>query len=110
MNDIPATDTVSDQPPAVTQAQLYDDLRRIGELEDQKHAIQTEIEEKTERLRLALPQLDNDSLLGQMLSAALQPTSKSQNRTASGRSPKKKKETKKKAKTTNRKRSSNGGR
>ena len=109
MNDIPENDTVSDQPPAVTQAQLYDDLRRIGELEDQKHAIQTEIEEKTERLRLALPQLDNDSLLGQMLSAALQPTSKSQNRTASGRSPKKKKE-KKNAKTTNRKRSSNGGR
>ena len=105
MHEILETDTVSEPPPVVTQAQLYDDLRRIGQLEDQKHAIQTEIEEKTERLRLALPQLDNDSLLCQMLSAALQPASRSQDKKASGRSPeKKKKKKKKKTKATNRKR------
>ncbi len=96
MNDIPKADSVSEQPSAVTQAQLYDDLRRIGQMEDQKYAIQTEIAERTERLRSALPQLDNDSLLYQMLSAALQPTSRSRNKKLSGRSPEKKKKKEKK--------------
>ena len=95
MNELPETGTVSEQPLGVTRAQLYDDLRQIGQLEDQKHAIQTEIDEKTERLRLALPQLDNDTLLCQMLSAALLPPSKSHNEKASGRSLKKKKKKKK---------------
>ena len=56
---------------APTQAQLYDDLRRIGQLEDQKFAIQQEIDERTERLRNAIPTLEKSSLLYQMLNAAL---------------------------------------
>jgi hypothetical protein len=52
---------------------LYDDLRRIGQLEDQKQTIQHEIEERTERLRNALPTLEKQSLLYQMLSSALKP-------------------------------------
>ncbi len=76
MNDYPEStaETEEDQP-APTQAQLYDDLRRIGQLEDQKHAIQTEIEERTDRLRSAMKHLDQTSLLYQMLSAALAPPS-----------------------------------
>jgi len=54
-----------------TQAQLYDDLRRIGQLEDQKQAIQEEINERTERLRNAVPHLDTDSLLYAMLTATI---------------------------------------
>lgn len=60
------------EPPSPpTQAQLYDDLRRIGQLEDQKHAIQTEIDERTERLRNAIPTLDKSSLLYQLLSKSM---------------------------------------
>ena len=72
MNE-PSETTSDDNAPMLTQAQLYDDLRRIGQLEDQKHAIQAEIDSKTERLRSALPQLEQDSLLYQMLAAAMQP-------------------------------------
>ena len=54
-----------------TQAQLYDDLRRIGQLEDQKLAIQQEIDVRTERLRNAIPHLDDDSLLCKMLTSSL---------------------------------------
>lgn len=57
--------------PALTQAQLYDDLRRIGQLEDQKHAIQKEIAERTARLRASIPTLDKESLLFKMLSKTL---------------------------------------
>lgn len=57
--------------PPPTQAQLYDDLRRIGQLEDQKLAIQTEIDERTERLRVAIPSLDQESLLYKLLSTSL---------------------------------------
>lgn len=56
-----------------TQSQLYDDLRRIGQLEDEKHAIQKEIDERTERLRKAIPTLDSESLLCQMLTSCLKP-------------------------------------
>lgn len=79
-----------------TQAQLYDDLRRIGQLEDQKFAIQQEIEERTERLRRAIPSLDSASLLYQMLTSCLAPT-----KTATV----KKKPAKKATKKTSRKRS-----
>ena len=65
-----------DAPPPPTQAQLYDDLRRIGQLEDQKLAIQTEIDERTERLRAAIPDLDKSSLLYQLLSTALKTPAK----------------------------------
>ena len=61
---------------APTQAQLYDDLRRIGQLEDQKFAIQQEIDERTERLRNAIPHLDSSSLLHKMLVSTLAPAKK----------------------------------
>ena len=66
---------VADSTPPIrpTQAQLYDDLRRIGQLEDQKLAIQQEIDERTERLRSAIPHLDKDSLLCKMLTSSLKP-------------------------------------
>ena len=63
----------TNEPIAPTQAQLYDDLRRIGQLEDQKCAIQSEIDERTERLRNAIPTLDPASLLHKMLSASMKP-------------------------------------
>lgn len=72
-----------------TQAQLYDDLRRIGQLEDQKLAIQQEIDERTERLTQALPNLDPNSLLYRMLSTSLVPPKKASARPAT-RSAKKK--------------------
>lgn len=72
MNDF--TPTTSDTPAAPTQVELYDDLRRIGELEDQKRTIQGEIDEKTEKLRTALNDVDPASLLHQVLSAALAPS------------------------------------
>lgn len=73
MNDsLQPTDPLeASEPAAPTQAQLYDDLRRIGQLEDQKQAIQSEIDERTERLRQAIPNLDSDSLLYKMLSTSL---------------------------------------
>ena len=66
----------TDEPTAPTQAQLYDDLRRIGQLEDQKHSIQQEIDERTERLRNAIPHLDPSSLLHRMLVSSLKPVAK----------------------------------
>ena len=57
---------------APTQADLYEDLKRIGELEDQKQSIQEEIDQRTERLTSAIPKLDKSSLLYQMLSKTLQ--------------------------------------
>ena len=52
---------------------MYDDLRRIGQLEDQKFAIQQEIDERTDRLRRAIPTLETTSLLYQMLTSCLAP-------------------------------------
>jgi hypothetical protein len=59
-----------------SQAELYDDLRRIGELEDQKRELQGEIDAKTARLRAATDHLDKGSLLYKMLASALQPQEK----------------------------------
>ncbi len=64
-NDEGANVDESDTP---TQAELYEDLKRIGELEDQKRTIQEEIDQRTSRLKAAIPQLEQDSLLYQMLS------------------------------------------
>lgn len=61
---------------APTQAQLYDDLRRIGQLEDQKHQIQEEIDERTDRLRNAIPTLEKSSLLYKMLVSSMKPAAK----------------------------------
>ncbi len=58
------------------QADLYEDLRRIGELEDQKQKIQEEIDELTTNLTDAIPKLDTNSLLFQMLSTTFKPAPK----------------------------------
>jgi len=77
MNDGPQEATEVNEPTPPTQAQLYDDLRCIGQLEDQKYAIQTEIDERTGRLRHAIPTLDRGSLLYKLLSASMkQPVAK----------------------------------
>jgi hypothetical protein len=55
----------------VTQAQVYDNLKRIGELEDEKKRIQEEIQNRTERLREVIGQIDRDSILFKMLESAL---------------------------------------
>ena len=92
MNDIENTsDEPDNEPAAPTQVELYDDLRRIGELEDQKQAIQREIEERTQRLRDGMGALDSGSLLRQMLTAALAPTAeKASRRVSAGKSTKRK--------------------
>lgn len=64
----PGDPTQATQP---TQTQLYDDLRRIFQLEDEKQRIQNEINDRTERLRTALPHLDQGSLMYQMLAGAI---------------------------------------
>ena len=72
MNDIDddaSQETETPSPP--TQEELYDDLRRIGQLEDQKREIQSEIDERTTRLRNAIPTLDKASLLYQLLSKSM---------------------------------------
>lgn len=54
-----------------SQADLFDDLKRIGELEDEKRDLQAEINNRTDRLRAAIPHLDKGSLLYKMLTSAL---------------------------------------
>lgn len=63
--------SLEEQPYCPTQAELYDDLRAIGEKEDEKKAIQYEIDTRTDKLRSALPHLDKDTLLHKMIAAAL---------------------------------------
>lgn len=63
----------NETPAAPTQEDLYDDLKRIGQLEDQKKKIQAEIDEKTDRLKSAIPSLDPSSFLYEMLSKAMKP-------------------------------------
>ncbi len=83
---------------APTQVELYDDLKRIGELEDQKNKLQAEIDEKTAGLRDAVKHVDKESLLFSVLTAALGPKSKPKSA-----APTKKKTTRKKAKSRSRK-------
>lgn len=54
-----------------SQAELYDALRKIGELEDKKQNIQDEIDGLTDRLKSAHAHLDKRTLLYKMLTAAL---------------------------------------
>ncbi len=75
MND--ETSNATPEPAAPTQVELADDLRRIAELEDQKAAIQAEIDDKTNKLRAAIENVDGTSLLHQVLTAALLPKSNS---------------------------------
>jgi len=55
----------------VTQAEVYDNLKRIGELEDEKKRIQAEIEERTGQLRGVIAHIDRGSILYKMLESAL---------------------------------------
>ena len=77
---------IADQTPS--QAELYADLQRIGELEDDKANIQSEIDSLTARLTNAVPHLDKSSLLHQMLSATMKPKSAAPKRTTSKRTAK----------------------
>jgi hypothetical protein len=77
-NDIPAAedsmssdDLSSATDNNITQAQVYDNLKRIGELEDEKKRIQDEIQERTEQLREMIGHIDRSSILYKMLESAL---------------------------------------
>jgi hypothetical protein len=56
---------------SVTQAKVYDNLKRIGELEDEKKRIQEEIQNRTEQLREVIGHIDRSSILYKMLESAL---------------------------------------
>jgi hypothetical protein len=55
----------------VTQAEVYDNLKRIGELEDEKRRIQEEIWNRTEQLRGVVKHIDQSSILYKILESAL---------------------------------------
>lgn len=55
----------------VTQAKVYDNLKRIGELEDEKRRIQEEIWNRTEQLRTVVKHIDQGSILYKILESAL---------------------------------------
>ena len=83
MNEHQETQSQEPETPAPpTQEQLYDDLRRIGQLEDQKREIQQEIDQRTGRLKDAIPGLDKQSLLYQLLSNAMPKQRQVKQRTA----------------------------
>jgi hypothetical protein len=64
----------------VTQAEVYDNLKRIGELEDEKRRIQEEIWDRTEQLRGVVRHIDQSSILYKILESALKdPTPKGAN-------------------------------
>jgi hypothetical protein len=78
INEIPAAeDSMSNDEVSsatdngITQAQVYDNLKRIGELEDQKKKIQEEIQDRTEQLREVIVHIDRGSILYKMLDSAL---------------------------------------
>ena len=66
-----SNDDASATESGVTQAQVYDNLKRIGELEDEKKRIQEEIQERTEQLRGVIGHIDRGSILYKMLESAL---------------------------------------
>jgi hypothetical protein len=77
-SDIPAAeDSMSDDDLSsatdngITQAQVYDNLKRIGELEDQKKSIQEEIQNRTEQLREVIGHIDRGTILYKMLESVL---------------------------------------
>jgi hypothetical protein len=55
----------------VTQAEVYENLKRIGELEDEKKRIQEEIWKRTEQLRAVIGHIDRSSILYKILESAL---------------------------------------
>lgn len=68
----------------VTQAEVYDNLKRIGELEDEKHRIQEEIWSRTEQLRGVVKHIDRGSILYKILESALSNSTR-QGATSTGR-------------------------
>jgi hypothetical protein len=64
-DDSPATDN------SITQAQVYDNLKRIGELEDEKKRIQEEIQDRTGQVSEVIGHIDRGSILYKMLESAL---------------------------------------
>jgi hypothetical protein len=77
-NEIPAVedsmssdDLSSATDNGITQAQVYDNLKRIGELEDDKKRIQEEIQNRTEQLHEVIGHIDRGSILYKMLESAL---------------------------------------
>ena len=77
-NDSTATEN------GVTQVEVYDNLKRIGELEDEKQGIQEEIWNRTEQLRGVVKHIDRGSILFKILDSALS-DSIPQGATAAGR-------------------------
>jgi hypothetical protein len=69
----------------VTQAEVYDNLKRIGELEDEKKRIQEEIENRTEQLREVIGHIDRGSILYKMLESALKDFSPKSAATSGGK-------------------------
>ena len=69
----------------ITQAQVYDNLKRIGELEDEKKRIQEEIQSRTEQLREVIGHIDRGSILYKMLESALRDSSPKRVATSSGK-------------------------
>jgi hypothetical protein len=55
----------------VTQADVYENLKRIGELEDEKKRIQEEIWKRTEQLGEVVGHIDRSSILYKILESAL---------------------------------------
>lgn len=55
----------------ITQAEVYDNLKRISELEDERQAIQEELKNRTNQLRSMLKHIDRGSILYKMLVSAL---------------------------------------
>src|SRR5215218_2678553 len=51
-DDMSATDN------GITQAEVYENLKRIGELEDEKRTIQEELRKRTEQLRAVVRHID----------------------------------------------------
>ena len=70
-NSMTSDDDTSAAGQGVTQAQVYDNLKRIGELEDEKKRIQEEIQNRTEQLREVIGHIDRASILYKMLESAL---------------------------------------
>jgi hypothetical protein len=64
-------DSMGDEGGGITQAEVYENLKRIGELEDEKQKIQDELRERTEQLRSMLKHIDRGSILYKMLQSAL---------------------------------------
>ncbi len=64
-------DDSSETDNGVTQAEVYENLKRIGELEDDKQKIQEELRERTEQLRAVVKHIDRGSILYKMLQSVL---------------------------------------